>query len=699
MFVFRMVPNWRPRTGSVFAAIAAASLLACGGGGGGGGSTAASGSTSTASLSLLAGSAAGIGSRDGTGSAAGFNLPDGVAVDSAGNVYVADSANQTIRKVSATGVVTTLAGVAGQSGSADGLGQAARFKGPQGVALDASGNVYVTDAGNHTIRKITPAGSVTTIAGLAGTSGSADGSWASARFKSPMGIAVDGAGNLYVADTGNYTIRVIATGGTVTTLAGTPGVRGASDATGGAASFDMPFGIAVDASGNLFVADAGNHTIRKVTPAGVVSTFAGTSGAWGGTDATGAAARFTSPQGIAIDAVGNLYVADTNNELIRKVSPGAVVTTLAGTVGVSGSLDAPVGTAATFHFPRGVAVAPDGNVYVADSYNFTVRKIAPAGAVTTLAGSAPVEGNADGPGDTATFKIPQGFAVDQSGTLYVADTGNCLVRKISSAGLVSTLSGSCIGAVITDIVTPFAVAADNSGNVYIADTLNHAIRKLSAVGTLSTFAGTPGSAGSNDDPVAGLAGFNYPQGIAVDNAGTVYVADTDNHTIRKITSAGAVTTLAGTAGVPGSTDGLGGAARFNGPFALAADGAGNVYVSDNGNRTIRRISPAGDVVTVAGMAGQSGAADGVGTSATFGSPSGLAVDSSGNLYVADTANHTVRKISPSGVVSTVVGAAGRPGFVAGSLPGGLTRPIGLALHGNTLYVTTNNAVAKVTNLP
>ena len=287
-------------------------------------------------------------------------------MDGSGNVYVADTYNYTIRKITPEGVVSTLAGLAGSSGSADGTGSAARFNYAQAAwPWTASGNVYVADSGNNTIRKITPAGVVSTLAGLAGTPGSADGTGSAARFCYPYGVAVDGSGNVYVADSMNYTIRKITPAGVVSTLAGWPGSSGSTDGTGSAARFDYPTGVAVDGSGNVYVADTDNYTIRKITPAGVVSTLAGLAGTSGSADGTGSAARFDWPHGVAVDGSGNVYVADTGNYTIRMITPAGVVSTLAGTAGSSGSADG-TGSAARFNYPYGVAVDGSGNVYVAD---------------------------------------------------------------------------------------------------------------------------------------------------------------------------------------------------------------------------------------------------------------------------------------------------------------------------------------------
>ncbi len=761
-------------------------------------------------VTTLAGTAGQIGSADGTGSAAQFDSPYGVAVDSSGNIYVADTNNDTIREITPAGVVTTLAGAPGHVGSADGTGSAARFKYPEGLAVDSAGNVYVADTGNDTIREVTPARVVTTLAGAPGQPGSADGTGNAARFNFPDGVAVDGAGNVYVSDNGNSTIRKITPAGVVTTLAGAPGQPGSADGTGSGARFNGPYGVAVDSAGDVYVGDTGNNAIREITPAGVVTTLAGTAGQ------LGIAPGFYYSYGLAVDGAGNLYVADTGNDAIREITPARVVTTLAGSPGRPGSADG-TGSAARFSFPEGVAVDSAGNVYVADTNNDTIRKLsipsvpaqsgltgtsatavnaaltgltpgttyydravaanvgrttfgnilsfttaATAPAATTLAATAimstgtgaTLNGNVNpegaatsvtfvygtdstlstgtttttaqaiGSGTTAAavnapltgltpkttyfFQVVATNAVGRTdGAILSFTTALAPTATTQAATNVTSTAATLNGSVnpngsstdtlfqfSTDptlpanVVTtlagmpgqfgsadgtgsaaqfnqPEGVAVDGAGDVYVADSENDTIRKVTPAGVVTTLAGAPEQNGSADG-AGSAAQFYGPEGLAVDGAGNVYVADTDNDTIRKITPAGVVTTLAGSPGRPGSADGTGSAARFYGPSGVAVDGAGYVYVVDGANDTIRKITPAGVVTTLAGSPGQYGSADGTGSAARFIIPTGIALDSAGNLYVSDTGNDTIRKITPAGVVTTLAGAPGQPGNADGT---------------------------------
>ena len=624
-------------------------------------SAAGTAAATTVNFAPLAGQGVVLDHTDGNGTSALFFNPQSVAVDASGNVYVADSGDHTVRKITTAGTSSVLAGTSGVAGYVDGSGSAARFDYPYAIAVGADYSVYVTDQVDGTVRKITSGGVVSTLAtGLGG----------------PEGVTVDASNNVYISDTNNSVIRKIPAGGAITLFAGSlTGTPGSADGTATAATFNYPAGLATDSAGDVYVADFGNSSIRMITPAGVVTTIAGSpTGASGYTNATGKAALFNHPAAVAVDANGNIYVVDTSNQLIREITAGTyAVNTVAGSFsnvtnsGVIGSTNAASATTSTFFYPQGIAVNAAGTtIFIADTGSHKIREItggnfsAGTGIVSTFAGSIGASGATNTVALSATFKAPYGVAVDGAGNVFVADQGNNLIREISG-GSVSTLAGTAglsganngPGASAT-FNNPSGVAVDSQDNVYVADTGNNVVRKITA-GVVSTFA----------------SGFSSPEGIATDSAGNVYVADTGHNAVDLITATGAVSTIA---------------TGFNGPNALVVDSAGNVYVNDFKNDVIKKLTKSGTsyaVTTLAGTAGVVGDVDGAGTSARFNNVNGITVDSSGNLYVTDTLNRVVRKITGS-QVTTVTGTQARFFY-----------PEGIAIDGSgNLYVVDadNNSI-------
>jgi sugar lactone lactonase YvrE len=638
---------------------------------------------------------------DGIGTEAEFNVPRNLVVDPAGNIFVTDQFNRRIRKITPVGVVTTLVGaIDGPETVISGSLSTARLCDPVGIAMDAAGTMYVTEIGSHGVRRIAD-GFVSSIAGNGSIhapfpTGLVDATGSNARFNTPWGAAVDAAGNVYVADLQNNRIREIFAGTTsVTTYAGSGTGGGFADGPANTARFSGVTGVAADAAGNVYVADAFNNRIRKISSNRMVTTLAG-NGTAGFADGQGANAQFNDPEGLTVDAAGNVYVADGGNRRIRKISSGGIVTTLAGN-GTQGHVDGSA-PGAEFIYPQGIALDGTGNLYVVDNHRIRKITITPTIGTSSLAGNG-IAGNTNATGTFAQFNLPAGIAVDVAGNVYVADQGNDQIRKITSSGVVTLLAGSRAGfgdgtSTIARFNTPTGIAVDQSGNVYVADQINHRIRKITSSGVVSTLAGN-GTRGFADGQ-GSAAQFNYPVGVATDASGNVYVADANNNRIRKITPDGTVSTLAGS-GLTGFADGTATVAKFSSPFALTVDASGNIYVADKRNNRIRKIIADGTVSTLAGSI--AGFADGIGTAALFSGPLGIASDASGNIYVADAGNNRIRKITPTGVVSTLQGT-GTAGYVDGSPAiAAFNAPFGIAIDINgTLYIgdQNNHAIRMIT---
>ncbi|HEY8027650.1 MAG TPA: DUF4214 domain-containing protein [Burkholderiaceae bacterium] len=642
---------------------------------------------------------------------AGVNLlyPTGMVQDAAGNMYVTDQTNNTVDKITPDGTLTIIAGSPGVADYADGTGTAARFNAPWGIGMDSHGNLFVADDGNAVIRKITPAGVVSTLAGSPKGFGQSDGTGTAASFFTPTGLVIDSRDNIYVADTENSYIRKVTPAGVVTTVIGTGGPCDSIPARG---CFGAPLGLTFDAAGNLYVADSYYGTVRKMTTNGVVSIIAGTPGVHGLDNGVGAAATFNSPSAIAVDAAGNIFVSDPPRVAmqyydmadftIRKISPDGTVSTFAGSKSTfTQYIDGPLASA-RFGYVYGLLFDKNGTLYMADSTYSTIRAMDTAGNVSTFVSRYGFPGSANGTGQAADFFQPTGIVADASGNLYVSDTRNDTIRKITASGEVTTKNGEVqfgmdyfYGTQTFDLAGPTGLAFDQGGNLYLADHAGNSILVVPPTPSLPRIL----NRNASSDIGGSTSYFQDPSGCAVDAAGTIYLTDTTSGDVRKVAPDGSSTLLAGNPGHPGSADGSGMAAAFNAPTGIAVDAAGNAYVADSGNNTIRKITPGGAVTTLAGKAGAGGYADGNGTAAAFNNPIGVTLDAGGNLYVADSGNNIIRKITPASMVTTVAGTYGTARNILGPMPGGLYKPQYLTfVWPSTLYVTTANAVVRV-NLP
>jgi uncharacterized protein (TIGR03437 family) len=596
----------------------------------------------------------GFSGDNGPASSAQLGGPRGLAVDSAGNVYIADTYNNRVRKIS-NGVITTVAGNGTQGFSGDnGPATSAQLYQPFGLAVDSAGNLYIADWGNNRIREVSN-GVITTVAGMAANGTCCflgdNGPATSAQINEPEDIAVDSAGNLYIADYTHHSVRKVA-GGVITTVAGN-GTQGYGGDNGPATSAQLagPYGIAVDSAGNLYIGDAPANRVREVT-GGVITTVAGDGlPGYSGDNGPAANAQLNYPYGVAADSAGNLYIADSDNYLIRKVANG-VISTVAGNGMCCFSGDNGPPTSAQLDYPLGIAVDSAGSLYAADSLNNRIRKVA-NGVITTAAGNGTQGfGGDNGPAPSAQLFDPAGAAVDSVGSLYIADTFNNRIRKVSG-GVITTVAGNGTygfsgdngSATSAQLAYPTGVAVGPAGGLYIADSRNDRIRMVSN-GVITTVAG----GGAQDFSVAGpatSAQLNSPWAIAVNAGGDLYISDSGNHVIRKVSN-GVIVTVAGT-GTPGfgGDDGPATSAELWYPNGVAVDSAGSLFIADSANNRIRKVSN-GAIVTVAGNGAYGFSGDGGPATGASLVPEGVAVDSAGNVYVADSVNDRIRILTPTG---------------------------------------------------
>jgi sugar lactone lactonase YvrE len=763
---------------------------------------------------------------------ASFNNPQGVAVDGVGNLYIADTSNNRIRKVGVNGLISTMAG-GGSSGLGDGGPAAsASLSGPTGVAVDAFGNLYIADDGHGRIRMVATNEMISTFAGNGTQTYAGDGGAATnASLDDPQGVDLDAYGNLYIADTGNQLIREVTTNGLITTVAG-GGSSGLGD--GGPATLaglNYPAGVALDAAGNLYIADKSNYRIRKVATNGVISTVAGkANGSFAGDGGPATNATLALPSGVAFDAFGNLYIADEYDNRIRLVNPNGIITTVAGDGGGGGFFgNGGVATNASLYYPAGVALDASGNLYIADKQNQRIRKVwlyagyptltlgpitvynagtyslvitnaygsvtssvvtltvaappaitlqptnqtvalgASPGLSVAVAGSGPfgyewyLDGTNEvqsgtnnsltvtnispanaGPytvvitnsfgsvtsqvaavtltlpptvavppvsqtnvlGTTATFSVTPGLTSAGPFTYQWQFNGTNLPN-----GLITTVAGNGTAAYAGDggqatnasLYYPSGVALDAAGNFYVADTDNHRIRKVTANGLITTVAGNGTGTYAGDGGTATNASLYYPAGVAADAFGNFYIADQYNHRIRLVTTNGLITTIAGN-GSPGYA-GDGGAATNASlyyPAGVALDAAGNLYIADKNNERVRRVATNGIITTVAGKGTAAYAGDGgVATNASLYYPNGVALDTFGNLFIADYQNSRIRLVTTNGLITTVAGksSSGYSGDGGAATNATLDYPSDVAVDGyGNLYIADyqDNRIRLVT---
>jgi uncharacterized protein (TIGR03437 family) len=664
-----------------------------------------------------------------------------LAADAQGVIYFADSNNHVVLRLENSGAVTVVAGngLAGFSGDG-GDATKASLRRPFGVTLDGAGNLYIGDSGNSRVRKVTPEGIISTVAGNGRTANSGDGGPATRAGLVPNRIVSDRDGVLYITDGVNFRLRRVALDGTISTIAGTGNPIYTGDGRPARETSLAPHAITLDSTGAVVVSDQRNFRVLRIGVDGIINTIAGT-GTRGGTGDGGPAraATVTNVDGMTYDRAGNLLLCDTSNARLRQISPAGIISTLAGTGALPAAGSGGIPSRAAIGFPTSAAVdnqgrvvindvyngalwriapngvsiqiisgelrfkvfparsapglawlsepfavttATDGSVYISDTGANKVHRVAPDGAISHFLGQGVFGCCADSGALLATrLRSPRGIAIDQQNRLVVVDSANNLIVRTTTNGLVTTIAGTtsaatALGTFAGDdgpatearLNTPTHLLVDPSGNIIFSDSGNHRVRRITPDGTITTIAGNGTAAFSGDNGQAVNASLNFPAGLALNSAGELLIADTSNHRIRAVSPAGVIRTWAGDGRTLSAGDGRPqNEASFLFPYALASDAGGNVYVSQDTSGVIRRISPGGGVSSITrnsayGFAGDGGpAANGL-----YNRVTGMAIDRAGNLYLADSGNNRIRVLRTVSPTATMTPSPVSMSAVAGS---------------------------------
>ncbi len=617
--------------------------------------------------------------------------PSGVAVDSKGDLFIADSQAPVIWEVTPAGQISVVAGILGKLGlPTPGPATRSRLGDPEAVAVDPQDNLFIADEaadyGNDVIEEVTPAGRLSVVAGIVGKSGPpTPGPATSSRLGEPSGLAVDSQGDLYIADSGNSAggiaegslgndvIEEVTPAGRLSVVAGIVGKSG-PPTPGPATSSRLgePYAVAVDSRGDLYIADGRtaadgfpNDVVEEVTPAGSLSVLAGIVGKSGPpTPGPATRSRLGDPVGVAVDPHGDLFIADDENEgndVIEQVTPAGRLSVVAGIVGKSGPPTPGPATRSRLEDPVGVAVDPHGDLFVVDQNfdvpNSLVERITPAGRLSVVAGVVDRSGPpTPGPATRSELDFPSGVAVDPHGDLFIADSGNDDVERVTPAGRLSVVAG-IVGksgpptpgsATRSELDFPSGVAVDPHGDLFIADTRNNVVEKVTPGGRLSIVAGIVGKSGP---PTPGPANgsrldFFDPSGVAIDSHGDLFIADGGNHVVEEVSPAGRLSVVAGIVGKSGPpTPGPATRSELSQPDAVAVDAHGDVLIADRLNDVVEKVTPAGDLSVIAGVVGDTGLpTPGPAIRSELNPPNGLAVDSRGNLFISDYFSNHVEEV-------------------------------------------------------
>jgi len=647
---------------------------------------------------------AGRGIGDGrAATAASLDLPSGIAVATDGGLLIADSQHNRVRRVDpATGTITTLAGTLEGSAGDGGTPDTAELKDPRRVFITKAGDILIVEHDGARIRRIRKDN------GLLDTVPVAVGLPALA-LQQPNDVAEDSLGNLYIADMKGHRVLRVSPLGVTISFAGT-GTSGFSGDNGPAASaaLSFPACVLVAPGDVIYICDKANHRLRRVQ-CGIITTVAGTGVAGFTGDGAGTTVALNEPEDMILVA-GNIVFSDQENNRIRQLNlANGQVTTLAGT-GPSGYAGENVPAASTLASPMGMAATSDVRILFAERDANRLRALA-GGTITTVAGDGVAEFGGDGGAALdATFHLVEGVAADASGNLFISDSGNNRIRKVDGAtGTVTTIAGNGttnfgvdgVPATVVGVDSPSDVVVDSAGNVIFSDTHHHRVRSVDTTGTIHTIIGNGTAGFAGDNGPASAAQIASPTGLALDAAGNLYIADFDNNRVRKVDTAGNVTTVAGD-GNPGfNGDGLAATATsLNAPTDMAFDASGNMYIADLRNERVRRLDAASGVITTIAGTGDALSSDDFlpAVTATLKNPTDVAVDASGNVLIADSGSNRIRRVAPNGVIDSIVGSR-TPGYSGDGGPplqARLLTPLRtfMAPNGQLLVVERDNAVIR-----
>ncbi len=625
--------------------------------------------TPSGQLSVIAGRP-GVPGSPTAGPAASSDLdqPNGVAVDDSGNLYIADTGNDVIERVTPSGTLSIVAGIAGQAGAPTaGPASASKLYQPQGIALDSSGDLFIADTQNNLVEKVTSGGTLSIIAGKAGQFGAPTPGPASAsKLNLPGGVAIDSSGDLYIADTDNSLVEEV-TSGTLSILAGKVGQPGAPT-PGPASSSDLwgPSGVAIDASGDLYIADYQNSVVEKVA-GGTLSILAGES-SHAGLPTPGAAtsSELGNPMALALDGTGALYIADNTNDLIEKVTAGGTLSVIAGNGPLGGAPTPGPAASSALGSPVDVATDAAGDLYIADAGNNVVEKITPSGTLSILAGDGQAGPPTPGPATSSGLSDPTAVAVDNQGNLYIADPLDDVVEKVTPGGTLSIIAGQVgqtgpptPGPATSSDMQPFGLAVDGSGDVYIADDIETLtataayVLEVTPSGTLSIVAGS-GLIGSPTAGPATSSEFSFPEGLAVDGAGNLYISDVYANVVAKVTPSGTLSIVAGNGQMGAPLPGPATSSPLNNPAGIAVDGSGDLFIANTGSNDVLSVSPSETLSILAGSGNIGPPTPGPASASALDSPLGVAADANGNVYIADATNDDLEEVF-SGITTPTTG--------------------------------------------